>query len=109
MSRARLAVLTICLLAPAPALAAWGEKARACPIWEARLAELEAAGEDPASSRLRRLRNKVDGRCVAMNEVQVLGSHNSFHIVMPQQLLNLLLLVDPMFAELDYNHIPLPE
>ena len=108
MPRARLAVLTICLLAPAPTLAVWGTKARACPSWEARLAALEASGEDPASSRLRRLRNKIDGRCVALNEVQVLGSHNSFHIQARPALFSLLKAFDAaLAASLEYTHIPL--
>jgi hypothetical protein len=108
MSRARLAVLAICLLAPRPCFAVWGTKARACPNWEARLVALEASGEDPASSRLRRLRNKIDGRCVALNEVQVLGSHNSFHIQARPALFSLLQAFDAaLAASLEYTHIPL--
>lgn len=98
MSRACLAVIALYLLAPLPAFAVWGTKARACPSWEARLAALEASGEDPASSRLRRLRNKIDGRCVALNEMQVLGSHNSFHIQARPALFSLLQAFDAALA-----------
>jgi hypothetical protein len=102
------AILLTTLLAPARAHAVWGAKARACPRWEARLASLEQSA--PNSSKLRRLRAKINGRCVALNEVQVLGSHNSFHIQPRPGIQTLLALFDEeLAASLEYTHIPLPD
>jgi hypothetical protein len=101
--------LALSLLAGKPALALWGEKSRSCPRWETRLAELEQSGEDPSSARLRRLRSRLDNRCVALNEIQVLGSHNSYHIQPRPQLFALLLIFDPSFRAWEYNHLPLDE
>jgi hypothetical protein len=46
---------------------------------------------------------------VHLNEVQVLGSHNSFHIVPKEPLFTALLAFSAAFAFIDYTHIPLPE
>jgi hypothetical protein len=104
-----LAVLLVAFLAPSHAQAVWGVKARACPRWETRLAALEQSAP-PSSSKLRRLRNKINGRCVALNEIQVLGSHNSFHIQPRPSIQTLLALFDEeLAASLEYTHIPLPD
>ena len=103
------AVLLVALLAPTRADAVWGAKARACPRWEARLAALEQTAP-PSSPKLRRLRAKINGRCVALNEVQVLGSHNSFHIQPRPGIQTLLALFDAaLAATLEYTHIPLAD
>jgi hypothetical protein len=45
-----------------------------------------------------------------LNEVQVLGSHNSYHIQPEQRILDVLALFEPELAvELEYTHIPLDE
>jgi len=104
------AVLAAALVAPTRSHAVWGAKARACPRWEAKLAALEQSGEPPDSARLRALRAKIDGRCVALNEIQVLGSHNSFHIQARPALFALLAAFSPeLAASLEYTHIPLPD
>jgi hypothetical protein len=106
------ALLVLGLLAlwsPGSSHALWGQKARGCPRWEARLAQLEQAGEDPNSLRLRTLRKKLATRCVAFNEIQVLGTHNSYHIAPRPQLLSLLVAFDSAFAAFDYTHLPLDE
>ena len=94
---------------PSPSLALWGQKSRGCPRWEARLAQLESGGEDPNSLRLRTLKKRLGTRCVAFNEIQVLGTHNSYHIAATPALLSLLIAFDPSFISLDYTHPPLDE
>ena len=101
--------LVLSPLAAAPALAVWGEKARGCPRWESQLAALEQGGGDPGSPRLVRLRGRIGSRCVALNEIQVLGSHNSYHIEPRPALMNLLLIFDPSFSAWQYTHLPLAE
>lgn len=46
---------------------------------------------------------------VHLNEVQVLGSHNSYHIVPKEPLFAALLAFSPAFSSIDYTHIPLPD
>jgi len=87
-----------------PAGAAWGQKSRNCPRLVSTLETLEQAGTDPADPHLRRLRNRVADKCVAMNEIQVLGTHNSYHIEPKPPLMSLLLSADPAFAGLQYSH-----
>src|SRR5262249_44573478 len=102
----RLALLVLLALAPSPALAEWGEKAPACPGWASRISELEQRGE---SARLRELRNRYDGQCVALNEIQVLAMHNAYHIEPRPELMSLLLLFDPGLTSLQYSHPALAE
>jgi hypothetical protein len=45
--------------------------------------------------------------CVALNQVQVLGTHNSYHIQPRPALLAALLAFDPMFHQIEYTHPPL--
>ena len=94
------------LVAPAVARAEWGAKSRACPRWTAALAQLEQAGQTD-SQRYRRLRNRIADRCVAMNEVQVLGTHNSYHVQPRPPLLAFFLAASSIFGEWEYTHPPL--
>jgi hypothetical protein len=48
-------------------------------------------------------------RCVALNQVQVLGTHNSYHIEPPQQLIDIYTAFDPQAVEWQYTHRPLDE
>lgn len=48
-------------------------------------------------------------RCVGLNQVQVLGTHNSYHIQPPPILINAYLQFDPNAYQLEYTHRPLPE
>jgi hypothetical protein len=110
MTHRPLALLLVAgLLAPAPAGARRGDKARNCPRWELRLEALESSGANPDSARVRKLRNKIGNRCVALNEIQVLGSHNSYHIEPRPRLLSLLATFDPSLRGLQYTHGPLDE
>ncbi len=47
--------------------------------------------------------------CVRMNEVQVLGTHNSYHIELPPAVMQPLFGLSSSFSELQYTHRPLPE
>ena len=49
----------------------------------------------------------ADG-CVALNQVQVLGSHNSYHIEPRPALLAALLAFSPVFSQIEFTHLPLP-
>ena len=51
----------------------------------------------------------VDDNCMRLNYVQVLGTHNSYHIQPRAPLLDFLKLLDPRAAGLEYTHRPLDE
>jgi hypothetical protein len=55
------------------------------------------------------LARRYADRCVALNQVQVLGSHNSYHIQPRPRLLGVLVSVDPELMELEYTHLPLDQ
>jgi hypothetical protein len=97
------AVLLATLVLPVGAHATWGEKSRLCPRWTDQLAALEQAG-GAETRRGQRLRNKLADYCVAMNEVQVLGTHNSYHLKVPQELMDLYLSTAPVFEAWEYEH-----
>jgi Phosphoinositide phospholipase C, Ca2+-dependent len=56
-----------------------------------------------------RLARGYADRCVALNQVQVLGTHNSYHIQPVPILINAYLQFDPNAYQLEYTHRPLPE
>lgn len=119
------AVLILLLLAPAAARAEGprerGRDDALCTNLERRLDFLEALAEaDPGPARagsrlpwrqrlLARLAVRYADRCVGLNQVQALGTHNSYHLMPRPRLLQLLLAFDPMFAAWEYAHRPLPE
>jgi len=109
------AVLAVVLAAASSATAAppgiAGSKSPACPQLANRLARLELRrpSSPSAARRLRRMRRRVADRCVAMNEIQVLGSHNSFHVQPAPDLFALLLAFSPEFFAIEYTHVPLDE
>ncbi len=109
----RLVPLAVALLAPAALAAPRLAESRSCPRLAAKLAALEARLPDAPPGalqhRVRRLQGRIADRCVALNEVQVLGTHNSYHVQPQPQLLNLLVLFDPSLAALEYTHAPLDE
>jgi hypothetical protein len=87
-----------------------GVKSADCPRLEALLAEVEArTPPGTRERRLRRLRTRIAERCVAMNEVQVLGTHNSYHVQPRPELFSLLVAFDPLFLGIEYTHVPLDE
>jgi len=95
-------VLTAVLVGPAVA-----GPAERCAQLANRLQSLEDRGAKPA--KIERLARRYTRACVRLNEVQVLGTHNSYHIEPRPALLNLLIAFDPRLATLEYTHIPLPD
>lgn len=108
MDRRSLVVFFVCVLASSADAASWGVKSRLCPKLEARLAALEAS-PSVSPRRLARVRERVADRCVALNEIQVLGSHNSFHIEPRPTLMSALLAIAPIFEAWQYTHVPLDQ
>jgi hypothetical protein len=106
--------LGVCTLLPTPAEAAAAQTAR-CRRAASKLESLEkrierARGEHPARARrLARLGRTISDRCVALNQVQVLGSHNSFHIQPGPQLFPVLVAFSSAFLDIEYTHVPLDE
>ena len=94
---------------PTVSRAALGQKLPACPRWESQLQRLEQSGEDPTSPRLRVLRNRIADGCIALNEIQVLGTHNSYHVQPRPALLAALLDITSAFNAWEYTHPPLGE
>jgi len=76
-----------------------------CPQLETRLEQLELQGA--SERRLRGLRHRIARNCVALNEIQVLGSHNSYHLQPQPTLLSTLLAFDSQFLAWEYSHLPL--
>lgn len=56
----------------------------------------------------RRARKHVD-RCVRLNQVQVLATHNSYHIEPEPDLLAALKAFSPLFEQIEYTHVPLEQ
>jgi hypothetical protein len=108
------AVLLAAALCPAPAEAAPKQTAR-CRRSASKLEALERRIERarrvrPArAKRLARLGASISDRCVALNQVQVLGTHNSFHIQPGPQLFPLLVAFSSLFLDVEYTHIPLDQ
>lgn len=96
--------LTMALAGPLPAAA----RVRDCGAFADRLAALEA---DPnvKPSRVMKLARRYAGHCVALNQIQVLGSHNSYHIQPRPALFAALLAFLPETIAWEYTHLPLPE
>jgi len=100
------ALALACLAAALSGASPAGAKVRDCAVLADRLAALEA---DPAANpgRAMRLARRYADHCVHLNEVQVLGSHNSYHIQPRPALLNALIVFSPEFQGFEYTHIPL--
>ncbi|MCW5890846.1 MAG: phosphatidylinositol-specific phospholipase C1-like protein [bacterium] len=102
------------LLVPEPADAAPVKTAR-CRRAASKLEALErrierARRARPARARrLARLGRSIADRCVALNQVQVLGTHNSYHIQPGPQLFPILVAFSPLFLDVEYTHVPLEE
>lgn len=60
-------------------------------------------------AQIQRRAQEIADECVALNQIQVLGSHNSYHRRPRLPLLVALLFFDPMFFVWEYDHVPLPE
>jgi len=62
-----------------------------------------------AQKRFDKASRKYATRCVHLNEIQVLGSHNSYHIRPLEPLWSALLAFLPIFYQIDYTHLPLDQ
>jgi hypothetical protein len=104
--RAVACLIVLSVVSASAAHAFWGEKKRGCPRWTTKLEQLEQAGETE-STRARKLRNRIADGCVALNEIQVLGTHNSYHVQPRPELLSFLLSITSEFDAWQYTHPPL--
>ena len=52
---------------------------------------------------------RIDDRCVALNEIQVVGTHNSYHLPPRTALLQAFAGIDPAALEWEYDNLPLGE
>jgi hypothetical protein len=66
-------------------------------------------GSPKAQKRFDKQARKYATRCVHLNEIQVLGSHNSYHIRPLEPLWSALLAFLPIFYQIDYTHLPLDQ
>jgi hypothetical protein len=105
--RARVLAALLTLALAGPALARQGPRpgaTKACEKMERRLARL-----DGRARTIERLARRYAERCVRLNQIQVLGTHNSYHVQPRPALFSALLLFDPTFAAWEYTHAPLDE
>jgi hypothetical protein len=58
---------------------------------------------------IQRLAQHYADRCMSLNQVQVLGTHNSYHIQPDPVLINLYVLFDETAIQWEYTHRPLDE
>ena len=66
--------------------------------------------EEPEHRPDEELEYELDVDSLHINQIQVIGSHNSYRIQPPERLLNLITAMDSaMGRELDYTHLPLDE
>jgi len=125
----RLALALLLLAAPAHTLAAGlasrrpsASLSRECAALERQIGRAESrlgpaaagilGGRGLGRSRSRaaaRLADRFAERCVKLNQVQVLGSHNSYHVQPRPRFFILLLAFDPAFLAWEYTHLPLDE
>jgi len=71
---------------------------------------VEDSGLGPAVRKaVRKTGRRYARRCVTLNQVQVLGSHNSYHIEPPEFLIELYTNFDPAAIQLQYTHPPLKQ
>jgi hypothetical protein len=111
-------VLGSCLLvlpglAAAPSL---GSGALDCELLAGSLERLESLREDypeqigtRLDASIGNLSKRYADLCVRLNHLQVLGSHNSYHIQPEPDLFDLLLFFEPSLFVWEYNHLPLEE
>jgi len=102
MHRLAVVPLLTLLLAPATVPAATSR----CDGLAIRLAGVEAEGN---SVRALNLARRYARRCVRLNQIQALGSHNSYHIQARPVLFDALVNFLPELVSLEYTHIPLEQ
>lgn len=96
------ALALLALAAPRPAAAV------DCARLATRLSEAEAT-YGAASARAGKIARAYADRCVRLNQMQVLGSHNSYHLEQEPALMSLLLAFSSLFEGVQYTHLPLDE
>lgn len=57
----------------------------------------------------KKIATRIAERCVAMNQIQVLGTHNSYHREPRPSLMQALLDFTSAFQAIQYTHVPLPQ
>jgi hypothetical protein len=62
-----------------------------------------------AARALQRLERTFVNRCVALNQIQALGSHNSYHLQPAEPFFSALLAITTAFNAWEYNHPPLDQ
>jgi hypothetical protein len=111
-------LLLVALLAgsAAPARAAGGPDLCAAQVQVLSVLELLstiATGYAPLMRALEHAAERVAlryaDRCVRLNQVQVIGTHNSYHVQPIPRLISIYLTFDPSAVFLEYTHRPLPE
>jgi hypothetical protein len=68
-----------------------------------------AAARRRRSQRLARLAAKHADKCVHLNQMQVLASHNSYHVEPEPDLMTALLAFSSFFEQIQYTHVPLEQ
>lgn len=69
---------------------------------------LDRAGRPPGlADNVAWVNRAIDDRCVALNEIQVIGTHNSYHLPPRPALLQTFVNVDPAALEWEYDNLPL--
>lgn len=113
LGRIALVGLPLTLAAAAPVDARCRRPERSIERLEAKAAECASGtrtrGCERIQSRLAKQKRRANDRCVHLNQVQVLGSHNSYHIQPRPTLLAALLALSPLFEGFEYTHIPLDQ
>ncbi len=99
--RALIPVAALLLAAPAVAVAS-----SPCERLEARLGATEAGGN---AGRALTVARRYAKRCVRLNHVQALGTHNSYHVQARPALFDGLVAFLPELVSLEYSHVPLAE
>jgi hypothetical protein len=94
---------------------AFGPGSPACVDAANSLAFVESFARGPGIFRIiadwyaRLLGERIAEHCVAMNQIQVLATHNSYHIEPRRDLLQTLLLFSDEFHAWEYTHLPLDQ
>ena len=113
----------LCVLLPVSPAAATGGRHPSCDERARTLERFEEAADHAAAipgfvgkllTRIfeqlaRTSARRYADRCVRLNEVQQLGSHNSYHVEPPQLLIDIYTAVDPAAVGWQYTHRPLGE
>lgn len=110
--------VALALLLAAPIVAAPDARARcrhperALQRLEARVAACPSGARrcDRLAARLAKQNRRISDRCIALNQVQVLGTHNSYHVQARPSVFAALSVFSLALAQsLEYTHIPLDE